>query len=73
MACFAQKLADIQIEENDFKHVKNGIDEAKRGSIIGENMSAEGYNVMDLVEKWVKRKLHKISIEKVKLSDINLV
>ena len=73
MAALAAKVLELNKEQFDLQNVNTAINRVKSAVILNENMSPVGYNILDLVQKWVKKEISLVQEEKEKLSDLNLV
>ena len=50
-------LMDVNKEIDMLHKINDGINFVKEKVEIGQNMSPEGFNVMDLTQQWLKREL----------------
>ena len=54
----------------DLQNVYNGLMIAKRQIVIGQNMTAVGFNVMQLTEDWVKKEMKMLHVDREKIMDL---
>ena len=73
MASKAVQLLKLKQDLNDLTNVHNGLIIAGRNSVIGENLSAAEYVIMNIVKDWVKKEVANMLIDIEKLSNINLI
>ena len=65
-----QKLLHIRKEMTDLQNVYNGLMIAKRQIVIGQNMTAVGFKVMQLTEDWVKKEMKMLHVDREKIMDL---
>ena len=73
MASSLKKILELNEDLKELTILNDGINWVKNVIHIGENMMPKGYNVMDLVHKWIKSEIPKLKDDLDNLTSINII
>ena len=73
MASNAHSVLKLNKEIKKLQTLNDGMIGTKQKIEIGKNMTPIGYNLIDIINKWVESQIVLLQTEREKFTDINLV